>query len=252
MRAAPHPDESASRRPLNVLALGDCNTCGSDDGPTMADHTARRLQAAGIACETANWGHTMTTTREGLARIVRDRPCADVVLLNYGLVDSWVTTVPRLYVPYFPDTPLRRVARKLLKFTKRRLRSPWVRSWVPRGEVVPLDEFDCNLREIIAALRHVNPSVEVVLWATAAVQKAPGRNANIDRYNARMALIATAVDCTFINTPTVLASLPTDRGYVDAVHLSSESTELLGAAVTANLVPQLLPQALPGHNRDAA
>ena len=252
MRAAPTTDESANRRPLKVLALGDCNTCGSDSRPTIVDQTVRQLRIAGVACEATNWGHTMTTTREGLARVLRDRPPADVVLLNYGLVDSWVTTVPWLYVPYFPDTPLRRAARKLLKFAKRRLRSPWVRRWVPRGEVVALDEFDRNLREIIAALRHANPSVELVLWATSAVQGNSGRNANIGRYNARMASIAAAVDCTFINTATVLASLPADRGCVDAVHLSGESAQLLGAAVAANLLPRLLPQALPHHDRDAA
>ncbi len=252
MRADLRPTDSADQRPLKVLALGDCNTAGAGGGPTIVDQTVQRLQTAGIACEADNWGHTMTTTREGLARTRRDRPFADIVLLNYGLVDSWVTTVPLFYVPYFPETRLRRVARKLLKFTKRRLRSPWVRRWISRGEVVSLFEFDRNLREIIAALRHVNPSVEVVLWATSAVQADPGRNANIDRYNARMESIAAAVGCTFINTSTVLASLPAARSYVDAVHLSGESAEFLGAAVADNLVSRLPPRAHRNSDRTAA
>ena len=94
MTSDPKPTVCIRQRPLKILALGDCNTSGTGSGATIVDQTVRRLQTAGIACEAVNWGHTMTTTREGLARCRRDRPHADVALLNYGLVDSWVTTVP--------------------------------------------------------------------------------------------------------------------------------------------------------------
>ncbi|MGD9853541.1 MAG: SGNH/GDSL hydrolase family protein [Planctomycetaceae bacterium] len=233
----PRSHQGTAYPTLKLLALGDCNTRGTADGESLVGHLAQRLQAAGFPCEAVNWGHTMTTTREGLARIRRDRPYADLAMVNYGLVDSWITTVPQFYVPYFPETWSRSYCRKLLKFAKRRLRSPWIERWVPKGAVVSLEEYGRNLNAVITGLRCVNPAIVCVLWSTPPVQGNAARNVHIARYNARMASIASAAGCVFIDSAAVLRSQSAANAYVDAVHLSGASFRLLGSAIYAELLP---------------
>ena len=81
--------------PLRLVAVGDCNTGGANG--TAADdqvpaRLADRLRAQGIECDVQNLGRTMSTTREGQARMSRDANAADLLLINFGLVDAWVTS----------------------------------------------------------------------------------------------------------------------------------------------------------------
>jgi hypothetical protein len=226
-----------------LLSLGDCNTCVLTDGPdtsiSIIDVVADAFRAAGCACETVNFGHTMTTTREGLARVRHLRAGVDVAIINYGLVDSWVTSLPRLYVPYYPDSRIRRGARKLLKHVKRRLRSERVRRWIPTGAVVPLADYERRLRTMASRLRAARPEVVIVFWSTARVLDNPARNVNIDRYNARMRRIAFECRCVFIETQSVLHDLPDAESYRDAVHLSRTAITRLGTAIGAEVLQRL-------------
>jgi lysophospholipase L1-like esterase len=227
-----------SHRPLKLLALGDCNTRGVDDprwGSPLVVRIAEQLQTAGIDCEPLNLGHTMTTTREGVARVIRLRSPVDVALINFGLVDSWHTSLPSLYVPYFPESLLRRSARKLVKFVKRRLRSPWVRSVLPVGPVVPLEEYVRNLRQMIDGLRGLDPGVLIILWTTVPVQHNAERNAHIERYNGRLAELAAETGCLFVDTADVLSALDEPERYWDGLHLSSRSVLRLADEVAGLL-----------------
>jgi len=140
-------------RTLRVLAVGDCNTCGITVPPignTILDKFCEQLEDHGYTTARQNLGCGMATTREGVQRMRLDAQPADTVLINFGLVDTWITSIPRVYVPYYPDTWRRKRLRKLLKFVKRRLlRSPALRHFIPIGTVVSLDEYDQNIRDIL-------------------------------------------------------------------------------------------------------
>jgi lysophospholipase L1-like esterase len=226
---------------------------GPDASPiSIVDVVATSLRAAGCECEVTNFGQTMTTTCEGLARVRHRRAGVDVALINYGLVDSWVTSLPRLYVPYYPDSRARRWARKLLKHVKRRLRSERVRRWIPTGTVVPLDDYERHLRRMVSRLRAARPEVVIVFWSTAHVLDNPARNANIDRYNARMRRIAFECRCVFIETQSVLHDLTDAESYRDSVHLSRAAIQRLGAAIGAEVLSRIATRTGPTPHRDAA
>src|SRR5690606_11690055 len=82
-----------------------------------------------------NLGATMNTSREGVARLRACSRPADLLIINFGLVDAWVTSAPWLYVPYFPDNVIRKWSRKILKSVKRRLRSQAIRRLFGSGPV---------------------------------------------------------------------------------------------------------------------
>lgn len=89
----------------------------------------------------------MSTTREML-KYNETHPARmyDIALVQYGLVDSWLTFRGAPYVLYYPDYPRRKLARKLVKKLKR-----WARQWrlqdrIGSVEQVPLEEYIANLR----------------------------------------------------------------------------------------------------------
>lgn len=223
--------------PLRVRALGDCNTvaseklCPADAVPSkLIDVFASR----GIDCVLDNLGGTMNCSREGVNRMRRVTTPCDVLLVNYGLVDSWVTSVPMLYVPYFPDNALRRQLRKLLKTFKRGLRANWIRQWIPSGFVVPPVEFRRNISRIIENARDLNPATQIVLWSTVRVKDQPARNAHIEQYNAILRDIAVSNACTFLDVEESLASFQ-GNPYFDNFHLNGEGALHIAKAIAGRL-----------------
>src|SRR5476651_508794 len=116
-----------------LLALGDCNTLGVAHF-TRQTYVERFAKAAGL--ESVNCGCTMATTREA-GRYFADNFDGDctVVTIQYGLVDSWRTFRYAPYVLYYPDNPLRKLARKLVKKWKSIARH---RGWNDRYGVAPV------------------------------------------------------------------------------------------------------------------
>lgn len=219
-------------RPLRVLAIGDCNTCGITVPPvgnTIVDKFCELLEAAGYAPLSQNLGYGMTTTREGVELMRREAKPADVVLINYGLVDTWITSIPQFYIPYYPETRMRRRLRKLLKIVKRRLRYPLIRKLTPTGPVVSIEEYSRNIREIIHLARSKRPGADILLWGSPPVLHDPQRNANLARYDQRLELIAADVGGTFVSTVPILKSLDPKHAYVDAVHLNEVATSAIAA-----------------------
>ncbi len=217
---------------LRVLAVGDCNTWGIIDPPignTILDKFCRQLESDDYDVASQNLGYGMATTREGVQLMRREAKLADVVLINFGLVDTWVTSIPKIYIPYYPDNFLRKRLRKLLKFVKRRLRSPWLRRFVPTGHVVPIDEYTQNFREMIAIARANNPQAIVLLWGSPPVQDDVARNANLKQYNQQLEQLATETNSLYISTATLIDKLPNEAAYLDAVHLNEEATEVIAA-----------------------
>ena len=78
----------ALKKNLHILAIGDCNTSGVEkyNVPLLF---SEKLKDTGIQCSLENLGGAMLTSREGLAKIREHRSNADILLLNFGLVDAW-------------------------------------------------------------------------------------------------------------------------------------------------------------------
>jgi len=211
---------------LRILAVGDCNTCGTGR-PTpdncVPAQLARRLQASGQACSVQNLGYRMSTTREGLVRMQRDAEPADVVLVNFGLVDAWITSIPRIYIPYYPDNFVRKQLRKLLKSTKRRLRSPLARRFVPSGTVVPEAEYTANLERIISIAQQWDGAT-ILLWGTAPSLEAH-RAPSIHEYNAQMHALAQRMDIPYIDTTSLIEGLSAEDTYQDDTHLAGPAVD---------------------------
>ena len=100
-----------------AIAYGDCNTEGlkGECFPLWP-----QIVCESEALELTNCGHTMSTTRE-LLEYNRAFPASQyaVAFVQYGLVDSWLTFRGAPYVLYYPDFPLRKLARKLVKKLKK-------------------------------------------------------------------------------------------------------------------------------------
>ena len=230
--------ESGAAGAVRLLAIGDCNTCGTTNtGPqgTVLDRVAARFRDSGLTIETQNLGATMNTSREGITRARKLARPADIVLLNFGLVDAWITSIPRIYIPYFPDSAIRRPLRKLLKSAKRRLRSPMARRFFPHGPVVPPDEYLQNFTEIVEVVREKTPGAKIVFWATMPVRNDEQRSANILRYNELLRTLASELNCHFVDTPDVLSDLSVDEAFLDMAHLSDTAAERVAHAVYQQL-----------------
>ena len=219
---------------LYVLAVGDCNTHGIEEPPagnTILDKYCRRLAELGIATESQNLGFGMGCTREGVQLMRLDAKPADIVLINFGLVDTWRTSIPSFYVPYYPEYRSRKLLRKLLKYVKRRLRSPLARRLVSVGPVVPPDEYAANIREMIDLARRQNPMVQVLLWGSPPVQHDPERNVALDTYNRILASVAAETESLYVDTTKVVDAIAADEAYLDDVHLNEAATQAIADAL---------------------
>lgn len=231
---------------LRVLALGDCNTWGIQEPPvgnTILDKFCNALSQQGTDARGTNLGCGMATTREGIQRMQLDGSAADIVLINFGLVDTWVTSIPQFYVLYYPETRLRKLRRKLLKFVKRHLRAPMLRKFVASGPVVTPDEYADNVRAMIAIARQRNPSTTVILWGSPPVQHDPARNENLARYNRILASIANETQSYYVETSDAINQLPAADAYLDNVHLNEAATDLIAQQLASAFLRQRLAAA---------
>ena len=228
--STPQSQLSNSGTAVRALAVGDCNTWGIIDPPignTILDKFCQQLECDGYDTARQNLGFGMGTTREGVQLMRRDAKAADVVLINFGLVDTWVTSIPRIYIRYYPDSFVRKRSRKLLKFIKRRLRSPLVRRFVPIGPVVPEEEYRQNVCEMVSIARENNPQSTVLLWGSPPVQHDQARNANLKRYNRLLHEVAARTNSLYVDTTRIVGRLPADSAYLDDVHLNEAATEAI-------------------------
>lgn len=211
-----------------ILFMGDCNTSGieSDPSDNIANILGGMLREKGIEAQVTNLGEGMHTTREGVGKAKHYREEADVLILNYGLVDAWATSLPQFYVLYYPSNPVRKIARKLLKSLKKRLRG--YRN-VPRGVAVPINEYVANLNTIIAQIKITSPDMKVILWGTAPTRGDEKRDEDIKRYDAALRQLAETENMVFIDTRSLMADLPTKDAYKDEVHIKKKPQEIIAA-----------------------
>lgn len=219
---------------LTCYAIGDCNTIGADGlnpADTIPFKLCELLRAKGLDVELSNLGQTMNTSREGVTRAENQVRKPNLLLINFGLADAWVTSMPQVYVPYFPDSFLRRLGRRLLKMLKRRMRSKLMRKLVSQGEVVPPDEYRANVTQMIKLARSKNPEVCIILWTTPWARNSTQRNVNIARYNGYLQGLSKELNVLFCDVWPLLQQLPEDEAYLDEVHLTGNSASLIAQSM---------------------
>lgn len=176
----PHPSVHAV---TSIVAYGDCNTLGYQS----CEHDAYPERLADLlSVGVLNLGRTMATTRELLC-YAKDCPPDphSLVIINYGLVDSWLTFRYAPYVLYYPDNPLRRVLRVAVKKIKRICTRSGIAARLGPAHVVPPDEFERNVDAVVST----HPGVAFVLLS-AFPNMDESRNPAIRTYNATLARIA--------------------------------------------------------------
>ncbi|MCR9199453.1 MAG: SGNH/GDSL hydrolase family protein [Planctomycetaceae bacterium] len=222
-------------RALRFVALGDCNThTGDPRQGTIPRGLVRALGLQGIATDLSNLGGGMETCREGLSRLENTPVTADIATINYGLVDAWSTCVPGLYVPYYPDSFVRKRLRKALKFTKRRLLTSGLRRWLPSGAVVPETEFREKIGRMIAVLRERHAAVQIYVWGTVLVANHPQRNHLLLEYNDHLQHVAENENVVFVDSESAVADLPIHERTLDGVHLTPAAAERIATVMAVH------------------
>ena len=220
---------------LSILAIGDCNTGGTRDHGThfnVPKQLTEKLELAGRQCELHNYGTTMSTCREGIAMSAAHSQAADWLLLNFGLVDAWITSIPQVYISYYPDNKLKKIARKLLKSLKKRLRKPAQKGWVRSGHVIEAEEYSQNLQRIIDTQRQKNPNLRVLLWGSAPTDNTE-RNQYLKQYDGYLRDLKQDQDLFFDTAELINAQLCAEPAinrealYDDSVHLSAKGAGLI-------------------------
>jgi len=215
--------EAASRRIL-LVALGDCNT----EGHVAPSDTYPALVAQALGAEVLNCGHTMSTVREGWQYAKRKlTPDTAYLLVQYGLVDSWVTFRGAPYVLYYPDNLLRKVARKLVKKLKKTGRRIGLHRWLGSKHVVSPAEYGQTLARIIHHARACAPGMVICLIATPPHLE-DWRNPAIQEFNRVMLSVARQNQCSFVDVYPLFVGRR--ELYADLTHLNAEGHRVIAHA----------------------
>jgi lysophospholipase L1-like esterase len=202
----------------NILALGDCNTLGIKDNQnnTYVEKVATILDKS-----VQNCGYTMSTTREMLY-FFQDYYADDteMVLIQYGLVDSWKTFKYAPYILYYPDNVKRKIFRKIVKKYKKIAKSLGFNDIFGVENVVPSDEYKQNIIHIIKKAKHSK-----VFLIDTVPNMDKSRNDEICRYNSALEQISNEYDVAYIK----LYDLFLDKSeyYLDATHLNARGYQLI-------------------------
>lgn len=210
-------------------AYGDCNTEGfrTLDGPVYAQLIS---DACGLTLK--NCGHTMSTTRELLQFADAFSPSESaLVLIQYGLVDSWLTFRGAPYILYYPDSPRRKFARKLVKKIKKWARHLQFQKIFGAIEQVPIEEFVSNVRLVVQSA----PNTQFVLVATAPNLDEP-RNPRILKYNeALLTLASEEANAAYADAWHDLWSDRDNCLMSDGTHLTAKGHRLVASSVQCAL-----------------
>jgi len=160
---------------MQILALGDCNTLGAGE---LKNKSYPERFAAHIGASLINCGYTMSTTREMQYFAQENIQNADIVLIQYGLVDSWKTFKYAPYVLYYPDNLFRKYYRKLVKKYKKICKSMGLNALLGVENVVPEKEYENNIEYFI---RHFPDKLFILIDTIP--NHALWRNGEILRYN---------------------------------------------------------------------
>jgi len=209
-----------------VLALGDCNTLGTGE---LNGKAYANLFAKSIDKSIKNCGFTMSTTRE-MHYFFQDFMDDDteIILIQYGLVDSWKTFTYAPYVLYYPDNKIRKIARKIVKKYKKITRSIGLNHILGTSNVVPLKEYEENIEFLIMEAQN-----RVVLLVETVPNLDTSRNSEILRYNQTMRQLANKYDHVHC--------VEVYNDFVDNANLYQDKTHLntMGYQLVANKIESM-------------
>ena len=160
----------------DILALGDCNTLGVKH---LQGNAYPEMFAAALGKTVHNCGFTMSTTYEMLYFFEDFKEeCKDILLIQYGLVDSWKTFKYAPYVLYYPDNFFRKIFRKIVKKYKKTAKKIGLNRLLGVTNVVDLDTYENNIKRVLEKTRD-----KTVLLIDTIPNLDISRNSEIQRYN---------------------------------------------------------------------
>lgn len=131
----------------SILALGDCNTLGTND---LKGHAYSELFAKKINKSVKNCGYGMSTTNEMVYFFQNFMNSeTEIILVQYGIVDSWKTFKYSPYVLYYPDNIIRKIYRKIVKKYNKIAKNMGLNKLFGTKNVVDIVEYEKNIEAII-------------------------------------------------------------------------------------------------------
>lgn len=223
------PASLQTQSEIRLIALGDCNTSGIKQSsvPSIVQQLLNQLlRSENKTCRLSNFGEAMRTSREGLSISKNLTQPFDIAVINYGLVDAWITTIPKVYIQYYPDNRVKRIFRKALKSLKKKLKKSYYKSFFKTGPVVSVGEYKQNINKVMSTLHQKNPNILFVLWGTVPVKDEP-RNSNLLVYNKALKEQLEKFDGHYIDTQEIISKEPREEMFHDAVHLSGKAQRMI-------------------------
>ena len=209
-----------------ILGLGDCNMGGAEN---FRGKTYVQLVGEELGDEAINRGITMSTTREGLILLSEyQSQNPSILILAYGLVDSWKTFRYAPYVLYYPDNPLRKIARKAVKKYKKMARKWGLNDRLGQKYVVEPEEYRHNLTRMIQG------SDRVFLIETPPHRRQTFRNPDIQKYNAILKELSQKFDNAKLIE--IYDDFLSDKDlYLDDIHMSQKGYDLVAKKILESL-----------------
>lgn len=209
-----------------ILAVGDCNTKGAGDLKYQS-YPERISESLGIAVD--NHGYTMSTTREGL-NLLRNHlmDCHEWVIIQFGLVDSYATFTYSPYILYYPDNPIRKQLRAVVKKYKKVCRNSGLNRKLGESPVVSQKEYERNISTMIEMCGN-----RKIFLPETIPHHDNKRNDAICRYNKMLREISRRYDnCALVETYDLfadhLASYYSDRTHANAQGYAAIAAKILG------------------------
>lgn len=213
---------------LRYVALGDCVTLGA---PLQQNHAYPERVAAAMGWQVTNYGHTMSSTREGLQYFKKeDVQSADILSIQYGIVDSWQTFNGAPFVLYYPDTKWRKFLRKIVKKIKKYGRKFNFHALFGTRNVVPVEEYIANIQYMIQ-----HSQAKYILLPEIYPNQDLSREPRILAYNQALAKLHDGQRVFVIKHFDLLKAHLNSDYYDDPTHLSGKGHQ----AVADNILAQL-------------
>lgn len=217
--------EKRMGNPLRYVALGGCNTAGEVHNIGNA-YPERIAQAQGWALE--NYGYTMSSTREGIQFFnLKNVAEADVISIQFGGVDSWLTFKGSPFVLYYPDSPWRKFLRKIVKKIKKYARKIHWHNVVGETNVVPYKEYIDNIRYMID-----HSKAQYILLVETYPNKDKSREPRILKYNQALKDLSDGKRVLYVPNYEIL-NQDLVNNYDDSTHLSSQGQQVVTDAALA-------------------
>ncbi|MEB6564831.1 SGNH/GDSL hydrolase family protein [Acinetobacter towneri] len=212
---------------VRYVALGGCNTKGAINN--IGNSYPERI-AASKGWEVTNYGYTMSSTREGLQFMkLESVQNADILSIQYGGVDSWLTFKGSPFVLYYPNSGWRKYARKIVKKLKKYARKIHWHKLVGEINVVPIEEYISNIQAMIA-----QSNAKYVLLIDTYPNLDKTREPRILKYNQALKDLADGKRVIYIENYLELDK-DISENFDDSTHLSNQGQQILTELILTKL-----------------